>query len=154
MRTINSIITKLLLGVGLVVGLSLVSGCATDTSTASGTTWMPPMKGYEHTVMLNPINTQARAEELKPDDSTVMVCARCRSVTVEHVDLDRGHIRMVTPYQKHLCPGCEGTIEVVGHGQQDKHYAVTHSCSKCGSESAFCCATKPGAGSTEGMERK
>ncbi len=31
---------------------------------------------------------------------------------------------------------------------------VSHACEKCGTESAFCCATKPGEGATKGMEEE
>jgi hypothetical protein len=31
---------------------------------------------------------------------------------------------------------------------------LKHVCKACGDESAFCCATKPGAGATHGMEKE
>jgi hypothetical protein len=104
-------------------------------------------------LLMKPINTQAQAEELKPGDSIAMVCSMCKSVMVHNVTTDKGHVKVMTVGEKHLCPGCNSTITVVGTGK-GKHDAVKHSCEKCGDESVFCCATKPGSGSTKGMEKK
>lgn len=113
----------------------------------------PELKGYQRSLQLRSLNTKAQAEALKPDDAIAMICAKCKSVTVEYVTLEKGHIRHVTPGEKHLCPGCNSSIQVVGSGKQ----AVTevkHVCDSCGDSSAFCCATKPGEGKTKGMEKK
>ena len=117
---------------------------------------MKPMKGGEHLMMLNHINTQAQAEELKPGGSITMVCAKCKSVMVHNVTTEKGHVKIMTIGEKHLCPGCNDTITVVGVGRggpNSAHNEVKHVCGKCGSNSAFCCATKPGASLTEGMEK-
>ena len=42
-----------------------------------------------------------------------MVCAKCKSVVVERVNVEKGHIKTVTVGEKHMCPGCKSTIEVV-----------------------------------------
>lgn len=110
------------------------------------------MKGGPHMLHLQGISTQAEAETLKPGATIAMVCAKCKSVTVENVTTQKGHIKTVTVGEKHLCPGCNSTITVVGTGK-DKHDAVKHSCEKCGDDSAFCCATKPGSAPTKGMEK-
>ena len=114
---------------------------------------MKPMKGGEHLMMLNQITTPAQAEELKPGDSIAMVCSKCKSVMVHNVTTEKGHIKIMTVGEKHLCPGCGSTITTVGVGKQAKN-EVKHVCEKCGSDSVFCCATKPGSNSTEGMEKK
>lgn len=111
------------------------------------------LKGYERSLQLRGINTIAQAEALKPDDTIAMVCTKCKTVLVEHVTLEKGHIKHVTPGEKHLCSGCNSSITVIGNGK-DSTRAVTHTCGSCGDTSAFCCATKPGAGSTKGMEKK
>jgi hypothetical protein len=113
---------------------------------------MRPMKGAEM-LMMKPINTQAQAEELKSGDSIAMACSMCKSVMVHNVSTEKGHIKVMTVGSKHMCPGCNSTITVVGTGK-GKQDAVKHSCEKCGDESVFCCATKPGSGSTKGMEKK
>jgi hypothetical protein len=113
---------------------------------------MKPMKGGEHLMMLN-IKTRAEAEALKADDTVAMVCSKCKSVMVHNVSTEKGHIQIMTVGSKHTCPGCNATITVVGTGKEAKD-VVKHSCSKCGDDSVFCCATKPGSGATKGMEKK
>lgn len=112
-----------------------------------------PMKGGEHLMMLNHISTTTQAEDLKPGDSIAMVCAKCKSVVVQTVTTEKGHIKLMTPDEKHLCPGCNGIITVVGVGKGASR-EVKHVCSKCGSSSAFCCATTTKSAPTEGMEQK
>lgn len=130
------------LSVALAFGLWLPGAVRAETE----------LKGAERSRQMQGINTRAQAQALKPGDSIAMVCTKCRSVTVEYVHLEQGHFKQVMPGEKHLCPGCEGTIEIVGHGQ-DKQAVLKHTCSKCGDESAFCCATKPGE-ATKGMKKK
>jgi hypothetical protein len=113
---------------------------------------MKPMKGGEM-LMMKPINTSAQAEELKPGDSIAMVCSKCKSVMLHNVATEKGHIKIMTVGEKHLCPGCNSTITVAGTGK-GKHDEVKHVCDKCGDDSVFCCATKPGAGATKGMEKE
>jgi len=103
--------------------------------------------------MLNEIKTREQAEALKPGDTMAMVCAKCKSVMIHNVTTEKGHIKVMTVGEKHLCPGCESTITVVGAGKQAKN-EVKHTCDKCGDDSVFCCATKPGTGATKGMEKK
>ena len=103
---------KTVFGLGVAAALALAAWLP---GTANAQEQMPPMKGGEHMIMLNNIKTQAQAEELKPGDTIAMVCAKCKSVMVQHVSTGKG-------------------------------------CSMCGSDSAFCCATKPGEGATKGME--
>ncbi len=104
--------------------------------------------------MLNEIKTREQAEALKPGDAIAMVCAKCKSVMVHNVTTEKGHIKVMTVGEKHLCPGCNTYIKVVGGGKQGAKDEVTHVCEKCGEDSVFCCATKPGSGSTKGMEKK
>jgi hypothetical protein len=111
------------------------------------------MKGGEHMLHLQGIKTKAEAEALKPGDTIAMVCSKCKSVMIHNVRTEKGHIQLMTVGEKHLCPGCESSIKVegVGHGAKNE---VKHVCEKCGSDSVFCCATKPGSAPTAGMEKK
>jgi len=111
------------------------------------------MKGGPHMRHLMSIDNEAQAEALKPGDAIAMVCAKCKSVMVHNVSTEKGHVKVMTVGEKHLCPGCNSTITVVGTGK-GKHDVVKHTCDKCGDVSVFCCATKPGSGSTKGMEKK
>jgi len=109
------------------------------------------MKGGQ--LLMKQIKTPAEAEALKPDDSIVMVCNKCKSVMLHNVSTEKGHVKTMTVGEKHMCPGCDSTITVVGAGK-GKHDVVKHTCEKCGDDSVFCCATAPGAGGTKGMEKK
>ena len=104
-------------------------------------------------MMLNHITTTSQAEELKTGDTIAMVCSKCKSVMIHNVSTEKGHIKVMAVGEKHLCPGCQSTITVVGVGKGAKD-EVKHVCEKCGSDSVFCCATKPGSSATEGMEKK
>ncbi len=111
------------------------------------------MKGGEHLLHLQGIKTRAEAEALKPGDSMAMVCTKCKTVMIERVTVEKGHISHLTTGQKHLCPGCNTYITVVGTGKGAKD-EVKHVCEGCGDDSAFCCATKPGTGATKGMSKE
>jgi hypothetical protein len=122
--------------------------------------WLPlrapaadQVKGAQKLMELDRITTPAQAEALKPGDSLVMVCAKCKSVMMHNVTTEKGHIKVMTVGEKHLCPGCNSTIETVGFGK-GKHDEVKHVCTKCGDDSVFCCTTKPGTGATKGMEKE
>ena len=104
--------------------------------------------------MLNEIKTREQAEALKPGDTIAMVCAKCKSVMIHNVTTQKGHIKIMTVGEKHLCPGCNTYIKVAGGGKLGAKDEVKHVCEKCGDDSVFCCATKPGSGSTKGMEKK
>jgi hypothetical protein len=110
------------------------------------------MKGGQMLIMKQ-IKTPAEAEALKPGDAITMVCAKCKSVMLHNLTTEKGHIKVMTVGSKHLCPGCDSTITTVGTGK-GAHDVVKHSCDKCGDDSVFCCATKPGEGATKGMERR
>ena len=141
MKTSNTI-ARTAFGIPLVLALSA---------------WLPEasyaadqMKGAQY--LMKQIKTADEAEQLQPGDAIVMVCSKCKSVMLHTVSTEKGHIKVMTVGEKHLCPGCDSTIEVVGTGK-GKHDEVKHVCSKCGDDSVFCCATKPGSGVTKGMQK-
>ncbi len=110
---------------------------------------MKPMKGAQH---LQHLNSVEQSKGLKTGDTVAMVCSMCKNVAVTRVEKQRGR-EFMTPGTKHGCGMCGGTVETVGQ-RMDKKEVIKHTCSKCGGESAFCCATKPGEGKTKGMEEK
>src|SRR5215471_10127816 len=63
------------------------------------------------------IKTKAEADALKPGDTIAMVCAKCKSVMVHNVTTEKGHVKVMTIGEKHLCPGCSTYIKVVGAGK-------------------------------------
>jgi len=89
---------------------------------------------------LQPITTQDQVSALRPGSTVVMTCAKCKTVQVAKVDQKKGILGWFQPKTKHLCPGCGGKIKLsplAGKAPQSAKYV--HTCSKCGSESAFCC---------------
>lgn len=127
--------------------LAWLPGYAQDTNAP-----MKPMKGGEHMMMLNKIETKAQADNLKPGDSIAMVCSKCKSVSVEFITKEsKGNITKMTPGEKHLCPGCGSTVTVEGVGK-GASTQIKHVCTMCGSDSMFCCATTTNSKPTNGME--
>jgi hypothetical protein len=148
-----------LLGAGVAIAIAMAAWLPT-VATAADDAPMKPMKGSEHLLMLNKIETKAEADALKPDDTIAMVCAKCKTVYVTRVKqgVKGAQILMANGQPKeligtHACAGCNSTITVVGHAKGDIT-ELKHSCKACGDDSAFCCATKPGSGATKGMEKK
>ena len=129
-------------------------------ATALGADTMKPMKGGEHLLMLQGLNTKKDLDALKTGDSIAMVCAKCKTVWVTRVkqgakgaELLAANGQPTEVIGTHACKGCNSTLTVVGHAKGDL-VELKHSCNACGDDSAFCCATKPGSGATKGMEKK
>ena len=123
---------------------------------------MKPMKGGEHLLMLNKVETKADADALKPDDSIAMVCAKCKTVYVTRVKQGvKGAELLMAKGQPmeligtHPCTGCHSTVTVTTTSQgKGKEAVLKHSCSSCGDDSAFCCATKRGSSATESVDKE
>jgi hypothetical protein len=120
---------------------------------------MKPMKGGEHLMMLNNITTIKEANAVKPDDSFVMVCAKCKTVYTTRVKQGSKGAQLlmvkgpaIELIGTHACAGCGGTWTITGVGK-GATTELKHTCSVCGDGSGFCCATKPGSGPTKGMEK-
>ena len=142
MKRISTVIGTALIA-GLALGMFTFQAAAADKGSA---------RGGATDLIMKPITTQAEADALKPGDEMAMVCSKCKSVVTHRVTTEKGHIKTMTVGEKHACPGCSSTIEVTGFGK-GKQDVVKHVCGKCGDDSAFCCASKPGAGKkTPGME--
>lgn len=91
-----------------------------------------------------------------PDNATIaMACSKCKSVTmVVKRDLVAGkpaHGQKEVTLAVHQCPGCGGEMR---RKPGTKEVAWVHTCSKCGDESVFCCATQRKAKPTPGMENQ
>lgn len=147
MKTKNRILGIISLHLGVAVALTLGLGKPGTAGAAE------ELKGYERSLQMRGITTRAQAEALKPGDSIAMVCTKCKSVAVQTVTIEKGHIKHVIPGEKHLCPGCNSYIKVVGVGKESKN-ELRHVCDTCGDSSAFCCATKLGEAVTKGMEKE
>ena len=111
-------------------------------------------KGATKLLQLKPIATVADADAVQPGDTVVMSCPKCKDswVTVVAKPIKTGVKPDSVSTTRHECPGCEHKFLTEGHGKNatDK---IVHVCKKCGSEDAFCCVMKKGAGATLGMDK-
>lgn len=96
-----------------------------------------------------PVTSWEQAQGLKPGTKIAMTCIKCKTVQVAEVDKKKGFMAWFEPDKKHLCPGCGGSYQY-SHRRVGFRGPYTHTCSKCGSKSMFCCSTHPGE-KTKGM---
>jgi len=90
----------------------------------------------------NPIQTQEQAQALPENSKVAMVCAKCK--TVQLATEKKTFLTWFSQKTEHLCPGCGGywiytQRNIKGLGAAP----YVHTCSKCGSESVFCCSSSP-----------
>lgn len=144
MRTINRFTVKISAAISTITLLAWasISGTAADI----GVKGRPPY-------VWAPVATKADADAVKPGDSIAMVCAKCKTLSITLVTQDTKTKTKLIPGEKHLCTGCNSTIEIVGSKANNKE-VIKHVCKACGDDSAFCCVTKPGSGATEGMGKE
>jgi hypothetical protein len=86
-----------------------------------------------------PIMTASDANAVKPDDTVIMACTACKTVSVvERRNLPgaKAGTALFTVGYKHSCEMCGGEITTVNGKPVDK---MQHNCSKCGEGAAFCC---------------
>lgn len=112
-------------------------------------------KGATKLTQLKPIATVADAAAVKQGDLVVMSCPKCKDswATIVEKPTKTGAAANTTVVTRHDCPGCEHKFVTEGHGKA-KTDKLVHVCKQCGSEDAFCCVMKKGAGPTPGMEKK
>lgn len=112
------------------------------------------VKGGERLIKLNRLDTIEAIQAVKPGDTIVMSCPKCKETWVTVVQPPaKGDQRDTATIQRHECPGCKTTLVTEGVGKQAKS-VVKHVCTMCGSTEAFCCVMKKGATSTTGMDQK
>ena len=106
-------------------------------------------------MQLKAIKTVADTQAVEDGDTIVMSCPKCKNswVTVVEAPTKTGAKPDSRVEERHDCPGCEHKNVTVGHGKA-KTDKVIHTCKMCGSEDAFCCVMKKGAGPTPGMDKK
>jgi hypothetical protein len=87
-------------------------------------------------------------------DTVVMSCPKCKNswVTVA-VAPGKGSTVETRRVLWHECPGYSAKIVTDGHGKA-KTTKLVQACRNCGSQDAYCCAVKKGAGPTPGMRQK
>src|ERR1035438_1332262 len=118
------------LGLGSLLALAL----AVTSSTARAGAVLPP-DWHRAT----PIVTASYDTAVKPDDTVVMACSACKTVSVlEHRLLPgaKAGTAMFTLGSKHECAMCGGEIASVNGKTVD---SMQHNCSMCGADAAYCC---------------
>ncbi len=147
MKTKSTLFSKIILSSGAVC--ALISGVWLLHTAQAAEVVSEHVKPAPEMCHMNQINTQAQAEALKTGDSLAMVCSKCKHVLGMKVTAgSTAHIKMMTAGEKCKChEGCDGSVEVVATGNgKGKDAEVKHVCSKCGDDSMFCAAVKPGSG--------
>ena len=159
MKTIKTV-SKNILGASMAFALAMAALLPLNTRADDETKPMKPMKGGEHMLMLNKIETKQDLDALKTDDSVAMVCGKCKTVYVTRVKTGVKGAQLLNEHGQpkeligtHACASCGGTWTITGVGK-GATTELKHSCSACGDDSGFCCATKPGSGATKGMEKE
>lgn len=89
------------------------------------------------------VKTKKQAEECcLPREKVALACADCKTVNEKDGKDKKGILAWFAPDDKHDCSGCGGKVVLKKLG--DKTLTAgdyTHTCSKCGENSAFTCAT-------------
>ena len=98
------------------------------------------------------INAIKDIDALQPGDMVIMACPKCKTTTVSYVEDGKGSVKNTRTREQHQCPGCKTMIKTSGVGKQTTDQVV-HTCSKCGSDLAFCCSVKKD-DVAKGMEKK
>lgn len=118
--------------------IALLSFALTISAQASGIgqqPWRP----------LKEVKSEDEMQNLPGSATIAMACAKCKSVMIT----SKREIYAGKPARGskevsmlvHQCPGCGGSMERKG-GAKERIWA--HTCTKCGDDSVFCCATSRG----------
>ena len=147
MKTINQISRNL----GRCLAMLTIAGLMSLPTFVSA---QEQVKGAQKLMQLNAIKTVADAEAVQAGDMVVMSCPKCKDswVTIVEPAAKTGAKPESKVVARHECPGCQHKIVTEGHGKA-KTDKIVHVCKQCGSEDAFCCVMKKGAGPTPGMTK-
>jgi hypothetical protein len=93
------------------------------------------------------VKTEQQARDCcKPGAKVALACKDCKTVAAKSGEDTKGVLAWFKQGSTHDCSGCSGKIAVkqAGGDKGPKIAEVKHVCSKCGSDSAFTCATHAG----------
>lgn len=163
-----------ILGIGgaLLAAVVLI-GCASSGGKSSARVTVTEEKQY---IRLHHVRDTSQPLNLKKGDAVAMTCAKCKTVLYQPVTAPTtsfyqpwarsgpglhgsyaGWYRERAAFQdwsqRHYCPGCKSTIATTGRWFNQKE-TVKHTCSSCGDDSVFCCATQHDRPPTDGMSPK
>jgi hypothetical protein len=94
-----------------------------------------------------PTHVKSKEEAMdccKPGVKVALACKDCKTVNEKDGEKDKkGIMSWFAPDSKHDCSGCGGkiTVTTTGGGKGPTLSQYKHTCSKCGPDSAFTCAT-------------
>ncbi|MBI4324410.1 MAG: hypothetical protein HY674_04030 [Chloroflexi bacterium] len=154
----SSLIKRLAQTIGVTMALALLTSFtpqvrAGETVSTKGATKLLQLNpGGQILMQWHPLGPKAQTNADQAKKVISMSCAKCTSVPVTHVNIQKGHVKTSIVSEKHLCPGCQTAIVVTGFGKGKKLVPV-HTCKDCGDDSLYCCATTAGAKPTRGMEK-
>ena len=91
-----------------------------------------------------PTVVKSKAEAMEcclPKEKVALACKDCKTVAEKPGEDKKGIAAWFAPDSMHDCSGCKGkiTVKQLGKGPATGNY--THTCSKCGENSAYTCAT-------------
>lgn len=121
------------------IALALAIGSAVfATSAVAGpaTNWPPNF----------PTVLKSKEEAMKcclPKEKVALACKDCKTVSEKGGEDKPGILSWFAPDSKHDCSGCGGkiTLKPTGGGKGPTAAEYSHTCSKCGDNSAYTCAT-------------
>ena len=93
------------------------------------------------------VKTRAQAESCcLPKEKVALACKDCKTINEKSGKDKKGIMAWFAPDSTHDCSGCGGKITVkhLGSGKGTPYGQYTHTCSKCGKNSAYTCATHKG----------
>lgn len=136
---------KKILAGGIFASIILMGGGVSNAQDESHSTrvWRGEFKKVE---------SAKEAEDLPKGSQIAMACSKCKSMTMivkKELGTKPGHGMTEEAVSVDKCPGCGGKITTKSSGKETTY---THTCSVCGDDSAFCCASKPG-DKTRGMDK-
>ena len=121
--------------------LALAIGAAMFTTSAIA----GPGPGTWPTGFPTHVKTKAEAEACcLPKEKVALACKDCKTSAEKDGENDKkGILAWFAPDSKHDCTGCGGkiTVKTTGGGKGPTVSEYTHTCSKCGDNSAYTCAT-------------
>ena len=93
-----------------------------------------------------PTQVKTKAEAMAcclPKEKVALACKDCKTVSEKGGEDKKGIAAWFAPDSMHDCAGCKGkvTYKEHGSGKGTGHPEYKHVCSKCGSDSAYTCAT-------------
>ena len=129
-------LTKLHLAIAFAAGLFTTSAVAGPDPSSRWPTGFPTL-----------VKTEAQAMKCcLPKEKVALACKDCKTVSEKSGEDKKGILAWFKADSTHDCSGCGGkvTVHQIPGGKVPTLAEHKHTCSKCGADSAFTCATHKG----------